>query len=176
MLLKEHYLNTKNKKTIEITSKFINEKHEKIATLTIIIYELSEKKLYVKKKLNDDTLTNKLQPKKNSKKNFANSNPNKPNVINKIKIAYSNNVILQKIIKNKQKKHKRILTNITKTKIKLKLNDCKLKNDFFYVKKRVYVSHNETLQTSILNYIHNNSLKKYTKKVTTYNKVSCHYF
>ena len=96
--------------------------------------------------------------------------------MNKIKVVYSHNVILQKIIKSKQKKHKRILTNITKTKIRLKLNDCELKNDFFYVKERVYVSYDEVLQTSILSYIHDNPSKKHVKKVTTYNKVNRHYF
>ena len=176
MLLKKYYLNTKVKKTIKITLKFINEKHEKIATLTVIIYKLNEKKLYTKKKLNNDTLINKSQLEKNSKKNFANSNFNKLNVINKIKIVYLNNVILQRIIKNKQKKHKYISTNITKTKIKLKLNDCELKNDIFYIKERIYMFYDKTLQILILNHIYNNSSKKHAKKVTTYNKVNCYYF
>ena len=64
MLLKKHYLNTKVKKAIEIALKLMNKKRKKIATLTVIIYELSEEKLYAKKELNNNTLTEKLQFKK----------------------------------------------------------------------------------------------------------------
>ena len=49
MLFKKHYLNKEMRKTIDLIFKFINENQKNIVTLTIIIYELNEKKLYAKK-------------------------------------------------------------------------------------------------------------------------------
>ena len=48
-----------------------------------------------------------------------------------IKIAYFNDIILQKFIKIKKLNRRRVFVNITKTKLKLKFERCKIRNDFF---------------------------------------------
>lgn len=76
------------------------------------------------------------------------------NIIKQIKIIYSKNVILQRIIKTKRMSKRKIFVNITRTKLKLKLNDCEINNNLFYVKNRLYVFKNEIIYAIILKNIH----------------------
>ena len=48
-----------------------------------------------------------------------------------IRETYSNNVILQRLIKIKQLKKRWMSINIIKTKIKLKLKQCEIRNNLF---------------------------------------------
>ena len=52
-------------------------------------------------------------------------------IIEQIKTTYSNDIILQKIMKNKRNNLKRISTNIIKIEIRLKLENCEIKNELF---------------------------------------------
>ena len=53
------------------------------------------------------------------------------NVIKLIKTTYFNDIILQKFIKVKKLKRRRVFVNITRTKMKLKFEKCEIRNEFF---------------------------------------------
>ena len=53
-------------------------------------------------------------------------------------------------MQNKRKGYRRVFKNITKTKIKLKFNNCIITNNIFYVKNKLYMFNNEQLQIAIL--------------------------
>ena len=179
MLFKKNNLNKEVRKAINIISKLINKNQEEIVILTFIIYNFSEKKLYTKKKVKNEILTNENSDEILSNKTtkiLSNKNKVALNIINNIKNVYFNDVIFQKIINSKRNSDKRISINITKNKIKLKLRNCDIRKKLLYIKNRIYILVNEKLQVTILQLIHENSLKKHVNKAITYNRINKYYF
>ena len=73
-------------------------------------------------------------------------------------------------------KRKKISSNLIKRNVKFELNDCEIKNDLFYVKKRLYVSKNEKLYTILIQHIHDFSFDEHANKTITYNKFNIYYY
>ena len=48
-----------------------------------------------------------------------------------IKTTYFNNIILQKFMKVKKLKRRRVFVNITRAKMKLKFEKCEIRNELF---------------------------------------------
>lgn len=111
-------MNKKIKKTIAIVANLINENRKFVILLTIIIYELNEKKFYAKKKLNKKFFAQKNFNKNqfNEKKSLNENLIIQSKVMKKIKKKYFDDVIFRKIIKSKRRNNRRISTNIIKKK------------------------------------------------------------
>ena len=67
-----------------------------------------------------------------------------------MKKIYKKNDILQRIIVAKIFDQKKIFHNLIKNEIKLKLKNCEIYNDIFYIKKRIYVLNNVELKIKII--------------------------
>ena len=181
MLLKKHYLNKEIRKTVDLAFMFMNESQKNAVTLTVMIYELSEKKLFAKKKLNEESTANEdLEEnslnEKSEKESLNENFTSQQEIMKNIKTAYSDDVILQRIMKSKRQEHRRIPVDITKTDVRLKFENCEIKENLFYVKNRVYVFQNDELYVEILRHIHETSSEGHVERVTTYDRVNRFYY
>ena len=159
-----------------MTSKFMNESEKIVITLTIMLYELNAKNEKFESN-NDDVTSNEKTMSTNEKiKNFENEKVFESSVVEKIKNAYSNDVIFQRIMKNKRNEKKKISIDITKSKVKFELENCEIIKNFFYVKKRLYVFNDETFYASIFKLFHDNSSAKHADKFIIYDRINRHYF
>ena len=109
--------------------KFVDKKfNEKLSTKKTQ-NENNEQK--INKKLFVDEIQNKIDERKINKKSFVDKFNVQSKIIKLIKAIYSNNIILQRLMKAKKLKKRRVSINITKTKIKLKLKRCEIRDDLF---------------------------------------------
>ena len=60
--------------------------------------------------------------------------------------------------------------------IKIKLEDCEIYNDIFYVKKRVYVLNNVELKIKIIKKIYELLSKEYIKRLFIYDRINNYYY
>ena len=109
--------------------KFVDKKFNEKSSTKKIQNKNDEQK--INKKLLVDEIQNEINERKINKKSFVDEFNAQSKIIKLIKAIYSNNVILQQLIKTKKLKKQRVLMNITKTKIKLKLKKCKIRDDLF---------------------------------------------
>lgn len=181
ILLKEHYLDKRVRNAVKIAPKLMDEGEKDAATLTVMLYELSEEGLYAgeeldeesnaERNLEEDTLDGESE-KEPSDENLI----TQANIMERITAAYSDDVTLQRIMESKRRGDRRIPADITKIGVRLELGDCELRDDLFYVKNRVYVSQNEELQAIILQYIHESPPGGHAGRATTYDRVSTYYY
>ena len=135
ILFKIHYLKFEIRKAIEMISTFMNEREETVTSLTVMLYELSEKKLETNEKSTVESfakrhLENDLIKEKSIEKSFIDIFIVQSNIMTRIIVAYFNDDNLQRVIEIKRQNFKRIFANIIKIEIRLKLNDCEIrKND-----------------------------------------------
>ena len=101
---------------------------------------------------------------------------NKPkhNNIDKIRKAYMEDEIVQRIIQAKLNGLQKVLYDIIKNHFKLKLGDCEVFNNLLYVKTRLYVLSNKdnTLYTSIIKEVHISLPSEHVGRSSTYNCLS----
>ena len=141
ILFKFHYFEQKVRNVINLASLLMNESQEEIIILTIILYELNEERFFANEKSNEessakDVFEKKLKVEKTKEKSTIDSFMFQFDIVKLIKTIYSNDIILQRIMKNKRNELRRISINIIKIEIRLKLNDCEIKDDLFWIKKR----------------------------------------
>ena len=60
--------------------------------------------------------------------------------------------------------------------MKLKLDKCEIRDDFFWIKNRIYVSQNEKIYSTLIKLIHDSFVKKHVEKKITYNRVVRYYY
>ena len=136
ILFKFHYLKTKIRNVINFASLLMNENQKNIIILAIMLYELNEKKFCANEKSNEKSFTKRVFEKKSTiekskKKSTIDSFMSQFDIIKQIKTTYFDNIILQKKMKSKRIDLKRISTNIIKIEIRLKLENCEIKNELF---------------------------------------------
>ena len=94
-----------------------------------MIYDLSEKNSFTKKEVNDESHANifeKEEKRKINEKSFFDFF----DIMTLIKATYFEDIILQRIMKVKRESKRQISMNITRTNLRLELNDYNIKNDF----------------------------------------------
>ena len=98
----------------------------------------------------------------------------KPNIIDEIRKAYTKDEIVQKMIQAKLNSLQKIPYDITKNHSKLKLRDCQVLDNLFYVKTRLYILSNKdnALYTSIIQKVHISLPGGYVSRSSTYNCLS----
>ena len=107
ILFKFHYFEKEIRNVINLASLLMNENQEKIIILTIMLYELNEKRLFANEKSNEKSFAKndfekKSKIEKLKEKSTIDSFMSQFDIIELIKIIYSNDIILQKIIKSKR--------------------------------------------------------------------------
>ena len=93
-----------------------------------------------------------------------------------IKTIYFDDVILQRFMKIKRLNKKRVFLNITKIEVKLKLVRCEIRDNFFWIKNKIYVSQNEKLYFVLIKLSHDFTMKNHANKKITYNRITRHYY
>ena len=101
-----------------------------------------------------------------------------PIIIDEICTSYTENEIVQRIIKAKLEGLRKIPYNITKNHFKLKLRDCKVIDDLLYVKDRLCVSPSKenTLYARITKEVHTSLLDGHAGRSSTYDHLSRWYY
>ena len=126
----------------------MNESEKNTIELIVMLYELSEKGFFANEKSIEKSFV---------EENFENSHFNEKSIeeslkknfiaqtdfVTRIKAVYSDDVIFQKIIQSKRENRRRILKNITKSKMRLELDDCNIVNEMLYIKNKLYVFNDE---------------------------------
>ena len=79
-------------------------------------------------------------------------------------------------MKVKRLRKRRVLINITKAKIKLKLKRCEIRNDLFWVKEKIYVLQNEKIYFALIKQIHDSQIKKHVNRKIIYNRIARWYY
>ena len=92
----------------------------------------------------------------------------------RIRTTYFENETLQQFMNVKRIDKRKIFSAFYKKNIKLKLNHCKIQNDLFWIKNRMYVSANEVLQIDIIKITHESKSIDHAERSTTYNKINRH--
>ena len=178
-LLKNEHLKKDVRIAINLVVTLLNESRKRVVRLVVMLYDLSEKKSFAKREVNDESFANTFQrdeEREVDEKSILDSLDNQLNIMTRIRAIYLDDVVLQRIVKIKRESKRRISMNITRIELKLELIDCKIKNNLFWVKKRIYVSQNEILQEEIIKHIHESSLEDHVDKTTTYDRLSQHYY
>ena len=94
----------------------------------------------------------------------------------RIKIVYFDDKMLKKLIKCKRENLKRIFVNFIKFEFRLKLKNCEIKKNLFWMKNRIYVFYNEKFYKTIFKIIHESFVSDYVEKIIIYDKVFRYYY
>ena len=142
---------------------------------------MSEKNLYANEKSMIESSAKKIleNDSKNEKsmiKSFSDRFIAHSDIMIRIVTIYSENDTFQKIMQIKRDELKRILANIIKSEIRLKLKNCEIKNEFLWIKNRLYVSDNEIIQNVIFKKIHNSSFENHANRTIIYDRFSKDYY
>ena len=108
------------RKVIKIVLKFMNDNRKKIIELIVMLYELSEKKIYANEKLIEKSFAKSIFEnsinEKLIEKSFIDNLITQTNIIKRIKVIYFNNKMLKKLMKCKRENLKHIFSNFIKFK------------------------------------------------------------
>lgn len=98
----------------------------------------------------------------------------KPTTMDKIRKAYTEDEIVQRIIQAKLNGLRKVPYDITKNHFKLELGDCQVLDNLLYVKTRLYVPPNKdnTLYTSIIKEVHTSLPGGHAGRSSTYDRLS----
>ena len=112
----------------------MNEREKTITSLIVMLYDLNEKKLDINEKSIIESFVKKHLEKNSIKKKsienfFIDIFIVQSNIMIQIIVVYFYDVNFQRIIEIKRLKFKRIFVDIIKTKIRLKFDNCEIKNN-----------------------------------------------
>ena len=134
---------------INFISNLMNERQMNDAKLIFMMYELIEKNvLDIEKSIKESTsniLETDLIDEKSSKKLNIEQFINLIIIMKRIRITYFENEIFQQFMNVKRIDKRKIFFAFYKKNIKLKLNHCKIQNNLFWIKNRMYISTSEIL-------------------------------
>ena len=99
-----------------------------------------------------------------------------PDIMELIRAAYPDDIILQRVMEAKRLGRRRIPIDITRTGLKIELGDCEIRNDLFYVKGRIYVPAKEEVYTAIIEHIHGSPPGGHAGREITYDRVHRYYY
>ena len=98
------------------------------------------------------------------------------NFLFRIKKVYKIDKKLQLIMKTKKIDQRKISAKLIKKKIRLKLKNCEIKFDFFWIKKRLHMFRKKSLQIDVIKHIHEFFQKKHVDRIIIYNRLIAHYY
>ena len=180
ILLKRKNLKQEIRNVINLISDLMNERQMNVARLTCMMYELIEKNVLDVEKSIKESTSNILETdsinEKSSEKSDTEQLINLIVIMKRIKTAYLENEILQQLMNVKRIDKRKISSALYKKNIKLKLSHCKIQNDLFWIKNRMYVSANEVLQIDIIKITHELKSIDHAERSTTYDRINRHYY
>ena len=92
-----------------------------------MLYELSEERLFADEKSDEKSSVESIFENEST----VDSLTTQLDIIELIRTTYFNDIILQKIMKSKREKLRRISSNIIKIEVRFELDDCEIKNELF---------------------------------------------
>ena len=156
-LLKNEHLNRKIRKVVELISMLLNESEKNVAWLIALIYDLNEKEFVDEKfieKSSTERIQNENEKQKVNEELLVDEFDVQFEIMKLIRAIYFDDIIFQRLMKIKKFERRKISINITKAKIKLKLKRCEIRDDLFWVKKRIYVFQNEKVYAALIKQMH----------------------
>ena len=138
------------------------------------MYDLNEKKLVVEDfiKRTEKNIRNESNDQRINEKSLDTQSK----IMKLIRAAYSNDVILQWLMKIKKFEKRRMSMNIIKANVKLKLKRCEIWNDLFWVKKKIYVSQSEEIYFALIKQFYDSQMKDHFDRKITYSRIARWYY
>ena len=136
ILLKSHYLEEGVRNAISLASLLMDESQEEITILATMLYELSEEKLFAGEKSDEESFAEDVfgeesRAEKSEEESAVDSFMSQFDIVELIRTAYSDDIILQRIMKSKRNGLRRISIDIIKIEVRLELDDCEIRDDLF---------------------------------------------
>ena len=149
-------------KTLDLALLLTQPYEEPVTILAAMIYNLSEAEL----------------PSDSSLPHVEDTDLAHPVIIDEIRTAYTEDEIVQRIIKAKLEGLRKIPYDITKNHFKLELGDCKVIDDLLYVRDHLYVppSKGNTLYARIIKEVHTSLPGGHAGRSSTYDRLSRWYY
>ena len=166
-LLKKKHLNKRVRNVVNLVVALLNETQKTIVHLVVMIYNLNEKSLFEKKKIDEIFFTNVLE-KDDEQRTIEKSIIDifnvqfekliidildvqfekliidildaQSNIMTMIRAIYRDDVILQRVMKAKKEKERQMSIDITRIEFKFEFENCEIKNNLLWVRKRLYIS------------------------------------
>ena len=79
-------------------------------------------------------------------------------------------------MKVKNDNDRKISIKLIKKNIRLKLNNCEIKFDLFWIKKRLHMFKKKLLQIDVIKHIHEFFQKKHVECIIIYERLSIYYY
>ena len=178
-LLKIKNLDSSIKKVIEKTLDLMNEREKSVTKIIIIIYDLIEEEVFANEKSIEKLFASNLETSINEKsieKLFVEKFIDQSNIIQQILKIYSQDDVFQRVMKAKRSNQRKISIDLVRKELKLELNDCEIKEIFFWVKNRIYVLEKKPLYANFIKQTHESLLESHAKRDAIYDKVNKHYY
>lgn len=103
-------------------------------------------------------------------------NAHPEDLIDRIRQAYPDDEVLQRIMEAKRTGLRRIPVDLTREGVRLELGDCEISDELFWVKDRLYVPDDEPLQAALIKHIHESPPGGHAGRAVTYDRISTHYY
>ena len=71
---------------------------------------------------------------------------------------------------------KNFLSNLFKKDFRLKLKNCEIINELFYIRKRLFIFYYSILKIKIIKFFHDFLLNEHVDKTFIYNKINLYYY
>ena len=79
-------------------------------------------------------------------------------------------------MKTKKNDDRKISIKLIKKRIRLKLNDCEIKHEFFWIKKRLYMSRKKLLQIDVIKHVYESLQKNHVERNIIHAKFNVYYY
>ena len=167
------------RKVIEMTLDLMNEREKNVTRITIMMYDLIEKNVLANEKSIEKSFASNFEASINEKsieKLFVKKLIDQSNIIQQILKTYSLDDVFQRVMKVKRFDYQKILIDLIRKKLKLKLKNCEIKENLLWVKNRIYVLEKKSFYANIMKQTHESLLENHTNRDAIYDKVNRHYY
>ena len=181
-IIRDYNLSRGMRPALQLAAILLDELEYKVSHLAALIYDLSEGGSGGEEPIEESSSdTPEGRPPEEELIEESSDGPptTGPDIMQRVRAAYENDDIVQRIIQAKQAGERKIPFDITqKEHIKLELGECTIHEDLLYVGERLYVPQTEdqTLRTEVLKEIHESPPGGHAGRTSTYDRLSRYYY
>ena len=178
-LLKIKNLDSSMRKVIKMTLDLMNEREKSVIRIAIMMYDLIEKEVFANEKSIEKSFASNLETSINEKsieKLLVEKFIDQSNIMQQILKTYFQDDVFQRVMKAKRSNQRKISIDLVRKELKLKLKDCEIKENLFWMKNRIYVLEKKSFYANIIKQTHESLLESHAKRDAIYDKINMHYY
>lgn len=196
-LLKDEHLDKGIRKAVELAPMLLDESTEDVTWLAALIYDLSEEEPVGEELIeespagdiqsgNDGQGVNEELPVGETLGEGVGQGVNEelsadepdaqPEIMELIRGAYPEDVILQRLMEAKRLGRRRVPVDITRAGVKLELGRCEIRDGLFWVKGRIYVPQDEEVYSALIKQVHDSQVGGHAGREITYSRIARWYY